>query len=55
MQLWQVDTPTIYCAKWSPSRFVVLMEDLSSKVQFPSVWMEPPCRYGALLGRCTGH
>jgi hypothetical protein len=37
-------TPKVYSAKWSPSRFVLIMEDLRLKdVQFPNIWIEPPC------------
>merc|ERR1712137_1420065 len=41
-----IATPRIHCAKWSPSRFVVVMDDLTRRrdaVRFPNVWMQPPC------------
>lgn len=40
----KVATPTIYASKWSPSRFVILMEDLSRQgVKFPALFAEPGC------------
>jgi len=34
-----VPTPFVYCAKWSPSRFILIMEDMNKRgVQFPSLW-----------------
>jgi hypothetical protein len=39
-----VASPKTYCAKWSPSRFLVVMEDLTKTgMRFPSVFSEPPC------------
>merc|ERR1712216_862920 len=39
-----ITTPKIHCARWSPSRFVVIMDDLSRQgVTFPNLWMDPPC------------
>jgi len=41
-----VRTPTVHCAKYTPSRFVIIMEDLSSQgVDFPNIWREPACTY----------
>jgi hypothetical protein len=39
-------TPRVHSAKWSPSRFVLIMEDLRLKdVEFPNIWIDPPCSY----------
>lgn len=40
----QVASPKTYCAKWSPSQFLVIMEDITKQgVTFPTVWNDPPC------------
>jgi hypothetical protein len=40
-----VETPKLHCAKYSPSRFVLILEDLRARadVKLMTIWMEPEC------------
>ena len=41
-----VQTPKVYCARFTPSQFVLVLEDLTAKVPhvfMPTIWMKPEC------------
>eukprot|EP00041_Stephanoeca_diplocostata_P013480 m.236682 g.236682 ORF g.236682 m.236682 type:complete len:423 (+) comp19351_c0_seq1:218-1486(+) len=39
---WTVRVPTVFCAKWTPSRFCLILEDLrQANVTFPNLWSNP--------------